>query len=56
MHRFDPDRYYRTTAPELAVLATCGTLSQWRHRGEGPPYVRLGRIGCYTRVVRSMSG
>ena len=36
MHRFDPDRYYRTTDPELAVLATQRhTESQWRHRGEG---------------------
>ena len=42
MHRFEPDRYYRTADPALAVIATRGTLSQWRHRGEGPRYVRLG--------------
>ena len=35
MRRFDPDRFYKTTDPELTVLATRGTLSQWRHRGEG---------------------
>lgn len=46
MRRFDDDRYYLTTAPELRVIATRGTLSQWRHRGEGPPYVKLG-----TRVL-----
>ena len=46
MHRFDPDRYYRTSDPELALLATRGTMSQWRHRGVGPPYVKLG-----TRVL-----
>ena len=42
MNRFDPDRYYKTDSPELAVIATRGTMSQWRHRGEGPRYVRLG--------------
>ena len=47
MHRFDPDRYYRTDAPELAVVATRGTLAQWRHRGDGPPYVRFGNRVLY---------
>ena len=47
MHRFDDDRYYLTTAPELSVIATRGTLSQWRHRGEGPPYVKLGARVLY---------
>ena len=42
MKRFDPDRYYRTDDPALAIIATRGTMSQWRHRGEGPRYVRLG--------------
>ena len=41
MTRFAPDRYYKTDDPALAVLATRGTLSQWRHRGEGPPYSDL---------------
>ena len=47
MHRFDPDRYYRTTDPELRLIATRGTLSQWRHRGEGPPYIRFGNRVLY---------
>ena len=47
MKRFDPDRYYLTTDPELALLATRGTLSQWRHRGEGPPYVKFGNRILY---------
>ena len=47
MHRFDPDRYYRTNDPALAVIATRGTLSQWRHRGEGPPYIRFGNRVLY---------
>ena len=46
MNRFDPDRYYKTDSPELAVIATRGTMSQWRHRGEGPRYVRLGAACC----------
>ena len=47
MHRFEPDRYYRTNDSALAVIATRGTLSQWRHRGEGPPYVRFGNRVLY---------
>ena len=47
MRRFDDDCYYKTTDPELGVLATRGTLSQWRHRGEGPPYVRFGNRVLY---------
>ncbi len=39
---FEPDRFYRTTDSELEIIATRGTMSQWRHRGEGPRYVRLG--------------
>ena len=47
MHRFDPERYYKTDAPELAVIATRGTLGQWRHRGYGPRYVRFGNRVLY---------
>ena len=47
MRRFDPDRYFRTTDPELSVIATRGTLAQWRHRGEGPRYVRFGNRILY---------
>ena len=50
MHRFEPDRYYKTDAPELAVIATRGTLAIWRHRGEGPPYVRFGNRVLYRGV------
>ena len=42
MHRFEPDRYYRTSDPALALIATRGTMNQWRHQGVGPRYVRLG--------------
>ena len=45
MYRFDPNRYYQTDDPELAVIAKYGTLGQWRHKGKGPPYIKFeGRI------------
>ena len=47
MNRFADDRYYRTTDPELAIIATRGTMAQWRHRGEGPRYVRFGNRVLY---------
>ena len=47
MHRFDADRYYRTTDHELTIIGTRGTLAQWRHRGEGPKYVRFGNRVLY---------
>ena len=47
MRRFDPDRYYRTTDKDLEIIATRGTMNQWRHRGEGPRYVRYGNRVLY---------
>ena len=47
MKRFEDDRYYPTTAPELGVLCSRGTLAQWRHRGVGPPYIRFGNRVLY---------
>ena len=44
---FKPDRYYRTNDPELTVLATPGTMRQWRHQGKGPPYVKSGSRVLY---------
>ncbi|MGC5617708.1 helix-turn-helix domain-containing protein [Georgenia sp. Z1491] len=29
------------------LATTEGTLSQWRHRGEGPPFARMGRKIVY---------
>jgi len=36
--------YY--TPAELADLLRCstGTLRNWRYRGEGPPYIKVGRV------------
>jgi len=42
MTRFEDDRYYPTTAPELALLGTRGTLAIWRHAGRGPAYCKFG--------------
>jgi len=42
MDRFIPDRYYRTSDPELRLVATRGTLGIWRHENRGPRYTRLG--------------
>ena len=38
---FDPDRLYRTSDPELAIVASSGVLAQWRHKGAGPEYIKL---------------
>ena len=38
----------RPTTPELAVIATRGTLSQWRHRGYGPRYTFDSETACCT--------
>ena len=46
MTRFEPDRYYPTNAPELAVIATRGTLAQWRHRGYGPAIRAIRKPGA----------
>ena len=47
MHRFDPDRYYATTDPDLRVLGTRDAIAKKRSRGEGPRYHRVGRRVLY---------
>ena len=47
MKRFEPDKYYRTTDHELGLIATRGTMNQWRHRGYGPRYTRFGNRVLY---------
>ena len=42
---FKPDRLYPTSAPELRVLASRAMMSQWRHFGRGPSYIKMeGRV------------
>ena len=48
MRRFQDDRYYRTNDRELALIATRGTLAQWRHRGYGPRYIKYGHRILYS--------
>lgn len=44
----DKSRGAFTAKQAAAYLATTeGTLAQWRHRGEGPPFVKLGRKVVY---------
>ena len=47
MTRFRDDRYYGTSDPELALIATRGTLAQWRCRGVGPKYSKFGHRVLY---------
>ena len=45
--RFDSDRYYRPTDPEMAIFGAVSTLAQWRHAGAGPDFVRFGNRILY---------
>ena len=47
MPAFDPDRFYVTSDSELLLLGTPGALAQWRTRGEGPRYHKIGRRILY---------
>ena len=47
MRRFDPNRYYATTDPDLRVLGTRDAIAKKRSRGEGPRYHRVGRRVLY---------
>ena len=47
MTRFEPNRYYRTSDPELGVVGTRGTLAHWRHRRVGPRYSKFGNRILY---------
>ena len=40
--RYDPERYYAPSDPELRLLGTVSTLAHWRHRHVGPPHIRIG--------------
>ena len=47
MPHFDPDKMYRTDAPELEVLGTRGALAVKRCEGKGPPFIKCGNIILY---------
>ena len=47
MRRFEHDRYYRTNDRAMKLIATPGTLAQWRCHGKGPRYTRFGNRILY---------
>lgn len=47
LRRFDPDRYYRPTDPELGPIGTPGSLAHRRYRGAGPRWVSWGNRVFY---------
>lgn len=46
-HLFEQDRTYVLGDPELDVIGNREKLAQWRHRGIGPAFYRLGRKIMY---------
>ena len=47
---FDPTRHYRPSDPELEVIAKPGTLRIWRHRNQGPAYIKFGNRILYRGI------
>lgn len=44
---FEDDRNYLLGDPELALLGNREKLAQWRHKGVGPAYYKIGRKVIY---------
>ena len=44
---FDNSRNYVLGDPELSLIGSREKLAQWRHRGVGPSFYRLGRKIIY---------
>ena len=44
---FNEDRNYVLGDPELDLIGDRAKLAQWRHRGIGPAFYRLGRKIIY---------
>ncbi|WP_424929524.1 helix-turn-helix domain-containing protein [Amaricoccus tamworthensis] len=44
---FEHERNYVLGDPELDILGNREKLAQWRHRGTGPAFYRLGRKIVY---------
>ena len=47
---FDNNRNYTLGDPELEVIGEREKLAQWRHKGVGPAYYRLGRKIVYRGI------
>ena len=44
---FDQTRAYQLCDPELELIGDRDKLAQWRHKGMGPAFYRLGRKIIY---------
>ena len=44
---FEQNRNYLLGDPELEIIGDRNKLAQWRHKGVGPAYYRLGRKIVY---------
>ena len=44
---FQQDRIYVLGDPELEIIGDRAKLAQWRHKGIGPAFYRLGRKIVY---------
>ncbi len=44
---FEPNRNYVLGDPELDLIGDRDKLAQWRHKGCGPAYYKLGRKIIY---------
>ena len=44
---FENNRNYLLSDPELDIIGDREKLAQWRHKGVGPAYYRLGRKIVY---------
>lgn len=44
---FEDERNYLLGDPELELMGDREKLAQWRHKGMGPPYYKLGRKIVY---------
>ena len=47
MRRFEEDTYYRPADEAMRLIATEGSLRQWRHEGKGPPFTKFGHRILY---------
>lgn len=49
-HLFDPNKNFVLGDPELELIGDRAKLAQWRHKGMGPAFYRLGRKIVYRGV------
>jgi len=50
VHLFEQDRNYVLGDAELGILGDREKMAQWRHKGMGPAYYKLGRKIIYRGV------